>query len=112
MRAQSQHYSPQLQVEDGQSEAARILLKEQVRRISDNPALYALLARAEGDAGYKADSHQSLAEHYYLTGETHSAIEQLNIALRLTQNKDFYRASRVEARLKQLQAYVVTETKR
>lgn len=99
-------------LEDGQSEAARILLKEQVRRISDNPALYALLARAEGDAGYKADSHQSLAEHYYLTGETHSAIEQLNIALRLTQNKDFYRASRVEARLKQLQAYVVAETKR
>ena len=99
-------------LEDGQSEAARILLKEQVRRISDDPALYALLARAEGDAGYKIDSHQSLAEHYYLTGETHSAIEQLNIALRLTQNKDFYRASRVEARLKQLQAYIVAETKR
>ncbi len=99
-------------LEGGQAQAARILLKEQVRRIPDDPALYTLLARAEGDAGYKADSHQSLAEHYYLTGEMHAAIEQLNIALRLTQNKDFYRTSRIEARLKQLQAYVVAETKR
>lgn len=99
-------------LESGQAGAARILLKEHVRRISDDPALYALLARAEVDAGHKADSHQSLAEYYYLSGETHSAIDQLNIALRLTQNKDFYRTSRIEARLKQLQAYVVAAEKR
>lgn len=98
-------------LESGQAGAARILLKEHVRRISDDPALYALLARAEVDAGYKADSHQSLAEYYYLSGETRSAIDQLNIALRLTQNKDFYRTSRIEARLKQLQAYVVAAEK-
>ena len=98
-------------LEAGQPEATRILLKEQIRRIPNDPALYALLARAEGEAGYKADSHQSLAEHYYLSGETHSAIEQLNIALRLTQNKDFYRASRIDARLKQLRAYVTAEAK-
>ena len=96
-------------LESGQAGAARILLKEHVRRISNDPALYALLARAELDADYKADSHQSLAEYYYLSGETHSAIEQLTIALRLTQNKDFYRTSRIEARLKQLQAYVAAE---
>ncbi len=99
-------------LESGQAGAARILLKEHVRRISNDPALYALLARAELDAGYKADSHQSLAEYYYLSGETHSAIEQLKIALRLTQNKDFYRTSRIEARLKQLQAYVMAADKR
>ena len=99
-------------LESGQAGAARILLKEHVRRISDNPTLHALLARAEVGAGYKADSHQSLAEYYYLSGETHAAIEQLNIALRLTQNKDFYRTSRIEARLKQLQAYVIAAEKR
>ncbi len=99
-------------MESGQAGAARILLKEHVRRISKDPTLYALLARAEVDAGYKANSHQSLAEYYYLSGETHSAIEQLNIALRLTQNKDFYRTSRIEARLKQLQAYMVATEKR
>lgn len=99
-------------LESGQAGAARILLKEHVRRISKDPTLYALLARAEVDAGYKADSHQSLAEYYYLSGEIHSAIEQLNIALRLTQNKDFYRTSRIEARLKQLKAYMVATEKR
>lgn len=99
-------------LEDGQAEAARTLLKEQMRRTTNDPSLYALLARAEGDAGYDADSHQSLAEHYYLMGETHAAIEQLNIALHLTQNKDFYRASRIEARLKQLQTNISSEIKR
>ncbi len=99
-------------LESGQAGAARILLKEHVRRIANDPALYELLARAEVDAGYKADSHQSLAEYYFLRGETHSAIEQLNIALRLTQHKDFYRTSRIEARLKQLQAYVIAAEKR
>lgn len=99
-------------LEDEQAEAARILLKEHVRRVPSNPALYTLLARAEGEAGYTVDSHQSLAEYYYLSGETHSAIEQLNIALRLTQSKDFYRTSRIEARLKQLKAYALAEAKR
>jgi len=98
-------------LESGQAGAARILLKEHVRRIANDPTLYALLARAEVGAGYQADSHQSLAEYYYLSGEIHSAIEQLNIALRLTQNKDFYRTSRIEARLKQLKAYVIAAEK-
>jgi len=96
---------------DGEAETARLLLKDHLRSRDPSPALYALLARAEKDAGYAADAHQSLAEYYYLSGETRTAIDQLNIALRLVQDKDFYRASRIEARLKELQERALAEAK-
>ena len=47
-----------------------------------------------------ADSHQSLAEYYYLLGLTHEAIKQLQISLK-TPKIDFYLTSRLEARLKE-----------
>lgn len=97
---------------NGQAETARIMLRDHLRRRDPDPTMYELLARTEEKAGHVVDSHQSMAEYYYLNGETRTAIDQLNIALRLIQDKDFYRASRVEARLKQFQEQALAEAKR
>lgn len=97
---------------DSQAETARAILREHLRRRDPDPVIYELLARAEEKAGYLADSHQSMGEYYYLNGETRTAIDQLNIALKLTPDKDFYRASRIEARLKQFKDAAMKEEKR
>jgi predicted Zn-dependent protease len=45
----------------------------------------------------------ALAEYYYLTGELEGAIHQLQLAAN-EPGGDFYESSKVEARLKELQA--------
>ena len=95
----------------GQADKARRLLEEFVRRQAPNPALYKLLADAEIAAGQKAAAHQALAEHYYLNGQTIAAIEQLQSGIKAS-DADFYRASQMEARLKELQDQAALESKR
>ena len=51
--------------------------------------------------GRTAESQAALAEHYYRRGQLDQAIEQLTLASRQPGN-DFYRASRIEARLDEL----------
>ncbi|HEY0635321.1 MAG TPA: peptidase M48 Ste24p, partial [Gammaproteobacteria bacterium] len=63
---------------------------------------FRLLAQAEDALGNHAASHEATAELYALRDEYHSAIDQLNLARRVKTN-DFYRTSRIEARLAQLQ---------
>ena len=64
------------------------------------PEHYRLLSEAQAKLNKPADSHQSLAEYYYLLGLTHEAIKQLQISLN-TPKIDFYLTSRLEARLKE-----------
>lgn len=64
------------------------------------PKHYRLLSEAQAKLNKPADSHQSLAEYYYLLGLTHEAIKQLQISLK-TPKIDFYLTSRLEARLKE-----------
>lgn len=78
------------------------LLQQQILHTSGSPELYKLLADAEGKAGHKYRAHEALAEYYYLNGETGSAIEHLKFA-RKEKNIDFYRSSKLEARLKQFE---------
>lgn len=66
-------------------------------------ALYKLRANAHQKAGNPADSHIALSEHYYLNGELGAAIHQLELASQRS-GDDFYRNSRIEARLKQLES--------
>lgn len=85
----------------GQAAKARGLLADHIRQRSPDPVLYKLLAEAEGAAGHKAAAHQALAEYYYLNGQTDAAIQQLNLALD-RKEADFYQASQIEDRLRQL----------
>jgi len=84
------------------------LLQKQILHTPDIPELYNLLADAEGKFGHKYKAHEALAEYYYLNGETGSAIEHLKFA-RKEKNMDFYRASKLEARLKQFESEYAME---
>ncbi len=98
-------------VNDAQPQAARQLLQEYLRYRDPRPLLYKVLAQADNAAGFPIESQQALAEYAYLNGRTHTAIEHLNRALAMTRKDDFYRASRIEARLKDLQREAAQETK-
>jgi beta-barrel assembly-enhancing protease len=69
---------------------------------SNNPYYHRLLARAYQETGEKAQAHLALAENYYLIGYTRLAVEQLELA-RQTDKIDFYLASRIDARLGEMQ---------
>lgn len=91
-------------LEANQPDKARRQLVEYMRQSgSSSPEMYQLLARAQGESGYEADAHQSLSEYYYAVGQLQPAIQQLELASALTRN-DFYRSSRIEARLDELRA--------
>lgn len=96
----------------GQAAAARQLLQEYLRYRDPKPLLYKLLAQAENDSGSPIESQQALAEYDYLNGQTQSAIEHLNRALDLTKKDDFYRSSRIEARLKEFKQQAELEANR
>ncbi len=94
----------------GQAREAAALLERHGRAQYNDAETYKLLAEARGAAGLPGEAHQALAEYYYLNGATASAIEQLKIASRFKEN-DFYQGSRIEARLKDLEAQLALETK-
>ncbi len=82
------------------AQALRVL--EDFRRVADADAeMLRLQAQALEALGRTAESQSVLAEHYYRRGELDLAIHQLTLAARDPGN-DFYRASRIEARLEQL----------
>jgi predicted Zn-dependent protease len=76
----------------------------------NNPNYYRLLAKAHQLTGEKAQAHLALAENYYLIGQTRLAIEQLEL-VRQIENIDFYLASRIDARLGELQTELIEERK-
>lgn len=80
-------------------------LQEQISS-TKTPKLYRLLAESQAKLNRAASSHQSLAEHYYLLGQTHEAIKQLEIGLK-TPKINFYLTSRLEARLKEFKNELV-----
>lgn len=82
---------------------AHKILQAQISPSTKVPKLYRLLAETQAKLNKTAYSHQSLAEHYYLLGQTHDAIKQLEIGLK-TPKIDFYLTSRLEARLKEFKS--------
>ena len=76
------------------------ILHAQISPSTNTPKLYHLLAKTQAKLNKPAHSHQSLAEYYYLLGQTHDAINQLEIGLKVPK-VDFYLTSRLEARLKE-----------
>lgn len=74
------------------------------------PEYHHLLARSHKAAENSAASLLAMAESYYLRGRTALAIEQLKQAQRIT-NLDFYMASKIDARLEQLEKIRAEEVK-
>ncbi len=79
---------------------AHEIMQTQVTTSTKTPQLYRLLAETQAKLNKPANSHQSLAEYYYLLGQTHDAIKQLEIGLKIPKI-DFYLTNRLEARLKE-----------
>ncbi|MBN4069178.1 M48 family metallopeptidase [Beggiatoa alba] len=89
---------------------ARELLQTHLRRSQPQRSLgvqfaltYKLLAQALGETGETIEAHEALAEYYLLSGNNSSAIDQLEIAVKLAEQQDNLAAQRIEARLEQLQ---------
>ncbi len=80
---------------------AREVLQQQITNNTGGAEAFRLLAKLEASSGHPVASHLAQAEYYYLSGEPHSAIDQLNIARR-KDPQDLYHAARIDARLKQI----------
>jgi len=81
-------------------QSAHKILQSQISTANKSPELYRMLAQTQARLKMPANSHQSLAEYYYLLGQTHNAINQLEIGLKVPKI-DFYLTSRLEARLQE-----------
>ena len=94
-------YYVALLLETNKAKQAREILQTFLRQPAPNPRFYKLLSNAENSLKNTVGAHEALAHFYYDMGQTHSAIEQINIALK-TKKIDFYTSSRLESRLKEL----------
>jgi len=95
----------------GRAQESLNLLVELVKRYPDDPKLYGLQALAYSKLGKRAEQHRALAELYLLKGGIPAAIEQLRLAQKAG-DADFYVASAIDARLREVQQRYQEELKR
>lgn len=89
-------------IQTGRSKRALEIIESYSRLHALDAPLYRIQAEAYEKAGRTAESHMSLAEHYYRMGQLGGAIHQLKLASRVA-GDNFYRNSRIEARLEELE---------
>jgi predicted Zn-dependent protease len=87
---------------------AEQFLQDLVELYRADPVLWRLLSKAHAGTGKTALAHRASAEEYALLGGWLAAIEQLKLARR-DGGMDFYTASQVDARLRELQAIYTRE---
>jgi beta-barrel assembly-enhancing protease len=90
-------------LEDKQPDLARQFLESRQQTTRSETRIWELLARAYGALGKNGAAHQATAEALALQGGWLGAIEQLQLARRAN-DLDFFSASQVDARLRDLQA--------
>ena len=95
----------ELYLRAGRAEAAYKNLSKLASFNRENTRVYRLLAEAAAQLGNPAESHQHLANHYYLMGAVETAQLQLKIALRQP-GLDFYQRARIESQLEKVSAEV------
>ncbi|MGU9956206.1 MAG: hypothetical protein ACNYPI_00730, partial [Arenicellales bacterium WSBS_2016_MAG_OTU3] len=66
-------------------------------------SLYALLARAAGEAGPLYESYQARAEYFYINGQLKRSISELERAKKETIKSDYTRAS-INSRLAEIKS--------
>lgn len=90
------------QLRTGQHEQAIAWLKTQSRVHPENSVWWDLLSRAYAQSGKKSLQHAALAEKYVSQGAWVGALEQMKFA-KAAGDADFYQASEIEARARQIQ---------
>lgn len=93
-------------IKAGQAKKATQILQHQLRQPSAQPAMYKLYATAAKDIGLLGKAYESLAEYYFLTGETMTAIKHLEKSLRQT-DTSHNDTLRVNAKLSELKNQAV-----
>lgn len=85
-------------IQTGQIKKSIQILEHYNRDNFKHPAIYKLLSNALGKNKELVKAHIAESEYYYLSGMLPLAIEQLNIAKKITPKSDFYTLSRLDAR--------------
>ncbi len=92
------------------TEEAMAALREQLRLYPRSPELLAMQAKGYATQGKRLLQHKTQAEVYMLRGSLPAAVEQLQLA-QTAGDGDFYELSAVEARLREIRAQIVAESK-
>jgi len=97
-------------IDSGKPEMAadniRALIQQQQKFIL--PSYYQLLAKAESAAKRDSNAHMAMADYYYMIGQTRTAIEQLEVALKQADNSSF-QTERIKAQLDRLKLELLEE---
>jgi len=83
-------------------------LEDRLRNVQDDARLYEIQARAYAALGKQQAQHRAQAEAHFRRGNLAGAVEQLEQAVKL-KTGDFYEASIVESRLRDLRAQLEIE---
>jgi predicted Zn-dependent protease len=94
-RALLKHQDP------AQAETASVILRQQLLTHPEDPVLYELYARASNAAGDPVRAKEAIAESYYLRGDIHEAILQLQKLAELD-DLDYYERARITDRLNEM----------
>ncbi len=84
-----------------QAETAGVILRQQLLSHPDDPVLYELYARASNMAGDSVRAKEAIVEAYYLRGNIHEAVLQLQ-KLAQAEDLDYYQRARITDRLNEL----------
>ena len=81
------------------------LLNRQIELGLRSPQLYKLLSQATADMGERSQSHQWLAEYYYVSGHLTLAADQLHSAMKSAGHNE-YQLAKISARLNQIETII------
>ena len=101
---------PDALIQAGRDADAAAFLEKELLRIPQDGHLHQLAARAYAGLGKKLMEHRHLAEYYAWQGNLKGAVEQLEIAGK-SNDGDFYQASVVDTRLRELRREAADEKK-
>ena len=85
-------------IQNGQLEKSILLLENYNKDNFKHASIYKLLSIALGKKKELVKAHIAESNYYYLKGMLPAAIEQLEIARRITPQKDYYTLSKIDAR--------------
>ncbi|MEM7081875.1 MAG: M48 family metalloprotease [Pseudomonadota bacterium] len=95
-----------LLVDAGESEEARTLMLDLVNNVDYTTEQLRILALAANAAGYNGDAHYYMSEFHVLNGQLSLAADQLRLALKSPDIRD-YQFARIETRLEEIEAVIV-----
>ena len=78
-----------------------MILRQQLLTHPNDPVLYELYARASNTAGDEVRAEEAIAESYYLRGNIHEAVLQLQKISEM-EGLDYYERARITDRLNEL----------